>query len=203
MGEKYFLTSQQTLLMKKFLLLSLLLFSIERNYSQEAKQITHLKNFFLDIPIDQDFNEWINYIANHLGIDSSSSDGIYSSIKENTASHFPFPDSIKIKVRIFSAFRRNSENTASFDKAKFLFVEGIFGNTPDAKKQATKVFKEIVSSVSKYYKNIHYYEAGSYVQFRKGINENFPDCEINTSYYDKLNFYYVTLSCAKRETESN
>lgn len=179
--------------MKKILLLIVILLITQKDYSQKTNKVTHLKDFFFGIPVEQDVNAWIQFISTqpYLGIDSSSSKGISSSIKENIASHFPFPDSIKATIFLTAEGNYGPTNDTT-DTSRKLFIEGDFGNTPSSKKQMDKLFLKIKSMLTNYYTQtfeFRYYD----IIFVTGINENFPTCSLVKGYSERKKTYYVLL----------
>jgi hypothetical protein len=73
-------------------------------------------------------------------------------------------------------------------------IEGVFSDTKAGRKKSRQVFKEIRKKFRQYYKEekIHQSELGSW--FKKGKNNNFPDCSIWQGYEDVKKFYYVLIS---------
>gem|GEM_PF-4166338 len=74
-------------------------------------------SFFAGIPILKGYNKWIEYINGEpgLGIDSIGKRGLYSSIKINKKSHFPFPDSVEVKSLLYTAINLDSSGRFSPD----------------------------------------------------------------------------------------
>jgi hypothetical protein len=109
-------------------------------------------------------------------------------------SHFPFPDSIKVKLKLYTAINIDSLGRFSNDTIKTASIEGIFGNSKKAKKETYICFNNLKLLLKNYYgvKNDGppFKDAAGFI---KGINENFPDVMLFRGYDEEQRFYYVLL----------
>jgi hypothetical protein len=177
-------------------------FLCDTTFSQEAKKIESLDSFFAGIPLQKKYEQWVAHINSHpyLGIDSTNKKNIYSSFKPGVKSHFPFPDSIKVKLLLYSAINIDSLGKFPNDTIKTVSIEGIFGNNKKSRKEAYTCFNDLKLLLKNYHgiKNDGppFDDAAGFI---KGINENFPDVMLFRGYNEEQHFYYVLLLCEFRQ----
>lgn len=163
--------------------------------AQEKNNAESLDHFFAGVPLKEDFVKWFNYINGHpyMGIDSSGKRGFYSSLKRGIKSHFPFPDSLPVKLLLKKTIFRDSITNEAFDSAASIMIEGVFPDNKAGRKQSRELFKEIRKTLRRYYRQeiVSNYSAGSW--FKKGKIDNFPDCSIWQGYEESRKFYYVLI----------
>ena len=162
-------------------------------FSQKQNTISSLDSFFAGIPLKKDYNAWVNYIVNHdgLGIDSARPMGIYSSFKNNYRNHFPFPDSIPVKLLLQTAVYKDPSNRFPNDTSRTVYIEGIFGNHKNSQREADKYFNVLYKMLKPYYRNV--YGSGSFVEFTRGKTDRFPYVWLETGFFEEQKFYYVLL----------
>jgi hypothetical protein len=191
--------------LKKIIFILIFYFLSIATIAQELKKVETLDSIFAGIPLKRNFEKWIEHINTHpfLGIDSTGKQGIYSSYKSGIKSHFPFPDSIKVKLKIYSALNIDSCGQYSNDTIKIASLEGNFGNNKKAKKLSSESFKYMKLLLKNYYKTVN--EGGVFEDaagFINGINENFPDVMLFRGYNEEKHFYYILLICEFRQRMS-
>jgi hypothetical protein len=202
MGERNILN--QIFILKKIFTISLAFLLCITTFAQKIKKVASLDSFFAGLPLQKSYAKWVEHINTHpyLGIDSVSKKGLYSSFKPGMKSHFPFPDSVKVKIMLFTGLNIDSSGRLPVDTVISAFIEGVFGNTRNAKKDADKCFNQLKSLLSKNYKIMNSDPSGYGVGFIKGINENFPDVILERGYFKEQDFYYVLLICAYNQRMS-
>ncbi len=195
MGEGVILV--QIIILKKIFFIFLAFFLCIATFAQEVKKIESLDSFFAGLPLQKNYEKWVEHIYTHpyLGIDSAGKKGLYSSFKPGIKSHFPFPDSVKVKLLLFTGLNIDPSRRFPNDTVRSVFIEGIFGSNKNAKKDADKCFNQLKSLLSNNYKIMNVNPSGYAVGFIKGINENFPDIILERGYFKEQGFYYVLLLC--------
>lgn len=178
--------------------LSFLIFSISIfSTAQGLKKIESLDSFFAGIPLQKSYDKWIEHINIHpyLGIDSVSEKGLYSSFKAGIKNHFPFPDSVKVKILVYSAINIDSSGKFPNDTVKRVSIEALFGSTKKAKKESYTYFNDLKSVLKNYYGTMNDSPFGDAYGFIKGKNRDFPDVMLFRGYLEAQNFYYVMIVC--------
>lgn len=183
-----------------FLILPLFIY-IQAN-AQEATKIESLDSFFAGVPVLKGYDNWIEYIKPHSGIniDSVGKRGIYCTLRTGRINHFPFPDSLKVRMLIYKEIVESEIEKFPNDTLESISVEGIFGNKKEAKGDSKLCFEKLKSLLGVYYKlvkkDITAEEKG--FQFKEGINESFPDVLLYGGYDKILGFYYVFINYERR-----
>lgn len=185
--------------MKRSLVIVLYLLLNLSGKAQSADTITTLDIFFAGIPVKEGFTKWVEYLYKHphLGLDSANYRGSYSSLKPGIKSHFPFPDSVKVKILAENELRKipNVNNLIRHNK---LIIEVVFGNSNESETSSRKCFEQLKKIVKKYYKIRDNYK--SKIDYSKGININFPDFTLLIDYSKELDFYFVMMITEEEDT---
>ncbi len=179
-------------LIKLIVILNFLLLLTLRTNAQDISEIKSLGDFFVGIPIFKGFDTCKEYIARNpfLGIDSIKKRGIYSSLKPGQKDHFPFPDSVKVKV-LLSDKRSNTWRLNLPDSAKGICIEAIFENNKAGKKASSVLFKQFYTILKSYYSKK--WGDDMSVFFHKSGSKNFPDCLLIREFNDDLHGFYIIL----------
>jgi hypothetical protein len=177
---------------KTFVIIFYLLLSFQGK-TQTEDSITTIDDFFTGIPVKAGFAKWVEYLYKHpyLGLDSANNRGSYSSLKPGIKSHFPFPDSVQVKILAGNMLRK----IPGIDKLivqQELFIEAVFGNGKAGEKSAREYFEQLKNLLKKYYKKRDTYSYDR-VYYSKGVNKDFSDFMITVDYSEELNFYFVML----------
>jgi len=180
--------------MKKYFLFLLSLYNIA-SYAQNNSNES-LDQYFAGIPLREGFEKWVHYVFNHpyMGVDSFNERGIYSSLKPGMKSHFPFADSVKVKLLFQKTIYYDSVTNVSTDSTHEISIEGIFPHNKIGRKQSVKAFRDLSKSLKAKYKRIAIEYSGRSLSLRQGRSESFPDCSIHQGYYEELRFYYVMIN---------
>ncbi|MEO7982734.1 MAG: hypothetical protein ABI688_01505 [Bacteroidota bacterium] len=180
--------------MKKLLLLLLAFLPVLRAPAQDQRKIESADSFFAGVPLQKSYENWVLYIATHFGIDSSNKTGVYSSFKPDTKSHFPFPDSVPVKILLYTAVNTQVSAKIPVDTVRYILIEGVYAGNKIGRKDAYAYFDQLRRMLKVYYKkNSTYAEDAAY--FSGSINKNFPDITLERGYIKERDFYYVILMC--------
>ena len=119
---------------KIFIIIFYLIFSFPGK-AQSPDTITTLDSFFAGIPVKEGFAKWVEYLYNHphMGLDSANYRGSYSSMKPGIKSHFPFPDSVQVKILAGDLLLKINE-TDKLLRSHELCIEAVFGDDKVAEK---------------------------------------------------------------------
>lgn len=171
--------------MKKILAIIFYLLLNIQGKCQSSDTVTTLDSFFAGIPVKEGFTKWVEYLYKHphMGLDSANYRGSYSSLKPGIKSHFPFPDSVQVKILAGNELRK----IPGIDKLivhQELLIEAVFGNTRKGEKDALKCFEQLKKVFRKYYKTRTSYD--SMVGYSKGVNDNFPPFILIVDYSKEL-----------------
>lgn len=172
--------------MKKIFLLSRLFLLPFFATSQNTGGIRSLDDLFVGIPLKEGYPKWVEYISAHpfLGFDSANNRGVYSSMKPGIRTHFPFPDSVLVKLL---AERQSVVIGGKTLISYSMKIEGVFGKRNNAKEAAKDCYRKLKKLLRPYYRNFD----GTY--FRKGHSPAFPDCSLEWGYLSKIDYYIVLL----------
>ena len=183
-------------MVKKICVLILLILYFYLVPAQGKDNIETLDHFFAGVPLKDDFAKWFYYIREHpfLGIDSAGKRGYYSSFKAGIKNHFPFPDSMPVKLLFKRTVFRDSLTNNFFDSVAIIMIEGVFASDKSGRKKSKEIFKEIRKKMRNHYKQQDISRDGSGYWFKKGRSENFPDCSLWQGYEDEKKFYYVLIA---------
>jgi hypothetical protein len=182
---------------KLFLIVLFVLFVINCCLTQELPAIQGASALFANIPILKTSKERIEFIAKQtsLGIDSITERGVYSSIKEGYRGHFPFPDSVLVKI-----LSSTQQSTYLASKPPLtietIAIEGVWGDDKKDKKDVERFFKQLQRYLKQYYKTreIQDISFGDYILFSKGIDSDFPKIQVRYGYEPQLKFYNVLIA---------
>jgi hypothetical protein len=178
-----------------YLLFLLLLFS-GAGQAQENNNNETLDDYFAGVPLKEDFAKWFYYVRQHpfLRIDSIGKRGYYSSFKPGIKNHFPFHDSLPVKLLLKKTIFRDSLTKTAYDSVVIIMIEGVFTDDKDGRKKSRKAFKEIRKKLRRHYKQEDSSRDGWGSRLKKGKSLNFPDCSIWQGYEDSKKFYYVLIA---------
>jgi hypothetical protein len=123
-----------------------------------------------------------------LGIDSIAGMGIYSSLK--SGDHFPFPDSIPVKLLIDTALIETDSATYLFDLLK---IEGVFGDHKQSKNNVQSFYNDFVNKMKNYYLTVEADSIEKVTSFSGGKNYKFPSFRIYWGYLEELRFFYLVF----------
>jgi hypothetical protein len=199
MGERYLLIC---FIILKTIIAIIVLFLCFETSAQETKKIESLDSFFAGIPLQKCYEKWVEHVNSnpYLGIDSAKKSIIYTGFKPGIKSHFPYPDSVKVNLSLYSAINIDSTGKFPNDTIKTVSIQGIFGKSKLAKKQTNTYFNDLKLLLKKFYRTINDDSGfGNAAGFINGINENFPDVMIFSGYNEKQNFYYILMVCEFRQ----
>jgi hypothetical protein len=94
---------------------------------------------------------------------------------------------------LFTEFYIDPSGRLPADTIRSALIEGVFGNSRNAKNDADKCFSQLRSLLSKKYKSIKGEQTDYAADFTQGMNKNFPDIYLEKGYYKEKNYYYVLL----------
>jgi hypothetical protein len=160
---------------------------------QQNKPIYSLNDLFAGIPLGEPYANWIAYV-NHepgLGIDSTSPQGIHSSIKLRKF-NFPFPDTVKVKVFLRTGIKYHA--TLPVDTICTVSLSAIFGATKVSRNDAETCLKEIKTILKPYYKTIQ--QTGITTVFGNGISSDFPEFFILAGRMHGKKPYFLSMTCS-------
>lgn len=169
------------------------IFLVVGTKAQDKQKIESLDDYFGGIPLKSGFAKWVEYLYRHpyMGLDSADYLGSYSSFKPGIQSHFPFPDSVLVKIRAGNqlvALYGAKDTTVSHD----LLIEGIFGSGKEAEKAANKCYNQLHKLFKKHYRYwTDFYK--NRVFYQNGKNTAFPNFMMMVDFSKKNNFYFVML----------
>lgn len=128
--------------MKKIFLLSRLFLLTCFASSQDTGGISSLDDLFVGIPLKEGYPKWVEYISAHpfLGFDSANNRGVYSSMKQGIKTHFPFPDSVLVKLL---AERQSVVIGGKTLISYTMKIEGVFGKRNGAREVAKDCFRKL------------------------------------------------------------
>lgn len=187
--------------MKKCLAILFLFLYQQSSTAQDIKRINTLDSFFAGIPLQKRFEDWALFINSHqgLGIDSFSKMGIYSSLKPSGPAHFPFPDSVAVKIFITTGIDTDSSGKVLNDTTRSAHIAGLFGNAKKAEKEAERIYSFIQSLLKPFYHAMDTQSTAFSIGFRNGMNSDFPDMTLDKGFSRISNSYYVRLFCDIRQ----
>ncbi len=176
---------------KKILVTAYVLLIVYCGKAQNIDTITTLDSFFAGIPVQQGFAKWVEYLYKHpnMGLDSANNRGSYSSLKSG-ASHYPFPDSIQVKILAGDELF-DIKGVKKLVRSHDLYIEGVFGNHKRSEKNTWKCYGQLHKLFKKYYSVRN--SGFSSVYYKKGVNDKFPDFSMHIGFSPELNFYYILL----------
>jgi len=117
--------------------------------------------------------------------------GNYSSFKVR-ASHFPFPDSINVKILFRKVLLLDQESRSFTDSSYELYIEGVFGKTKASEKASAEFYETLRRKLSKYYRTQNSLGEESSA-FSIGKNDNYPNCRLTRLFSPSLKTYFVIL----------
>lgn len=148
-----------------------------------------LNTYFFGIPLHGDYVARVNYVSDTamLGIDSVNSQGAFSSVKCGT-NHFPFPDSVPVKILLMP------ESAVPLTNHWSVNIEAVFSNDIRGRKKAYQCFSDVRELFRPYYK----IETSQYGenQFSKmtGKSDQHPNFIMYVEHDMRLNGWFVILS---------
>jgi len=163
--------------------------------AQTPGKILTLDTYFNGIPLRLGYDEWVKYVAAHpsMGIDSSNDRGIYSSYKAGMKSHFPFPDSLLVKILLIKDRGKAWQQPAPYvDTTKGVAIEVVTGNNKEARKTAAAIFKQLRKELESYFEKRVFTNFGE-ASFYQGKTEQFPNVTLIKAYSKELHFYFVMI----------
>jgi hypothetical protein len=176
---------------KKFVIVFYLLLSFQTNAQTENK-ITTIDDFFAGIPVKAGFEKWVEYLYKHphMGLDSANYRGSYSSLKPGIKSHFPFPDSVQIKILAEDKLIK-IQGIDTLIRQQELLVQASFTNKKTSERNAWKCFEELKKTFKNYYRRRNSFVDAIY--YSEGKTSNFPPFILQIEYSNKLGIYYVII----------
>jgi len=180
--------------MKNIIFLLLTFCSFIGSVAQDVKKIESLDSFFAGVPLQKNYEKWVLHIATNFGIDSTNKDGVYSSFKSDKKNHFPFPDSVKVKILLSTAINKQTSKKIPVDTTRAVLIEGVWGNSKEDKREAHAYFNRLKSMLNVYYNKTTSFSENT-LNFLESNNRKFPDISLEWGYLKELDFYYVTLMC--------
>jgi hypothetical protein len=150
------------------------------------------------------FDKWYQYVAanRHLGIDSTTRRGNYSSFKKGIDSYFPFPDSLQVKMLFQKVVRIDGRTRQFIDSFKTIDVEGLFGSGRMARKESIRFYKglrrELMTNYRYEYRD--YFNSASWLY--RGKSDAFPNCSIYHGYSEELKSYFVIISYSDQKNQT-
>lgn len=182
-----------------FFITSLILFITTAGIAQKIK-IESLNDLFAGVPLAEEPENWVNHIEAkaYWTFDSIGQRGRYYTLND-AAAHFPFPDSIKVRMLINRKKMPLRPGVPPEDTAKYILIEGIFGDGKNAKKASKFYYKQIKNLVSGHYKKNKYLFTEDLILFSQGVNDRFPNLLIHLEYSEELKFYAVVLMAGTAE----
>ena len=166
--------------------------------AQSSSANESLDRYFAGLPVRESYEMWVRYIIRHphLGVDSINERGGYSSFKPGIKDHFPFPDSIQVKILFQKTLYYDSITNISIDSTNEISIEAVFPNNKLGRRGSAKVFNEVRKVLRRNYTSgvFENYSNGYGVLFSRGRNENFPDCSLSKGHSKELRFYFVMIT---------
>lgn len=168
------------------------MFSCITTNAQDSTKVESLDAYFGGIPLQEGFTKWIEYITSspNLGIDSSNSRGFYSSFKKEIKTHFPFPDSIPVRILLYEETIAGSKTNKPSIKETVL-IEGVFNDKKNSSTEMTNCFRKLYAQLNTYYLRKDNSPGERYLF--KSKNNNFPPVTIHKGYDIFLKFDYIIL----------
>ncbi len=175
------------------ILLAFSVFTLMSASQAQDKKLVSLDSLFAGVPLRSGFDQWHDYVSTHpqLGIDSISPRGYYSSFKKNWLDHFPFSGAVGVKL-LYNEEKIDLHDGKTVDTVKAIMIEGLFTETKEGIKQSRKAYQSIRKKLNPYYRSTT--EMGYACFFSKGLNNNFPDCMMYTTYSKTLKLYVVIIA---------
>ena len=182
--------------MEKLFFISLIVFKCFFSSAQQSNRFATLDRFFAGIPLQSTFENWFDFISEHphLGVDSTTKKGNYSSFKQGIENYFPFPNSLSIKILFKNTIFVDPTTFQIVDSFKTIDILGDFGINKAGRKESVKFYKGLRKELMKNYRYEFKDYEGEASWFYKGKNRNFPNCSLHFGYSEELKFYYVILS---------
>ena len=157
-----------------------------------------LDQYFAGAPIKGGFEKCVKYLVNSpfLSADSVTKRGIYASLRPGIRSHFPFPDSVSVKMLFLKTIFVDSISNTPFDSSYEISIEGVFPDNRQGRRASAKFFFQLQKDLGKHYRSsaTSYIHEGQYCFLSMGRTPEFPECSLEQSYYDKLKFYFVLIN---------
>ncbi len=182
--------------LKKILLLILCINLVVLQCASQDR-IRSLKDLYLGIPVQAGFDNCQKYISGHplWGIDSIGKRGIYSSFKQGK-DHFPFPDSVSIRLLLAPSRAKAWDTPLWTDSTRGISIEAVLGNHSNSLQTSVRLYKELRKMLKKHYKKRKVNRPASYMYeelFSKGRSKDFPDCILVRGFEPSVNIYFVVL----------
>ena len=178
--------------MKRVFLFTAAFLFLATTNAQNFSVTKSLDDFFAGIPLQKGFAKWIEYISadSTIGIDSSNGRGFYSSIKKGRT-HFPFPDSIQVKILISEEIFYDYMAKPAGQKETIL-MEGVFSSDDDGKQLSLFWMKQLKQEFKNRYKRHN--GGNTEIDYSKSTDANFPDFTLNRLPPGHgINYYVVIL----------
>jgi len=180
--------------LRKLLLILVCILSMTSKTEAQNTRVKSLDVFFGGIPVSEGIHSCTQHILKDstLGIDSITPKGIYSSFKPEKKNHFPFPDTVEVKI-ILVTYKGGPVPT--FKElpvgSKGIAIAGIFGTDKQSRKTSDEVYKQLKKKLADYYAKAE--EDGTEIMyFSKGLTKDFPDCSL-IKYPNAVKRYCVIL----------
>jgi hypothetical protein len=192
MGEGNFLNYY---ILKRILSIHLAFSLCLSSFAQEINKVESLDSFFAGIPLQKKYEEWVLHIATHFGIDSINKRGVHSSFKPGKRSHFPFPDSVKVEMSVYSFVNIDTTGRFPNDTGKSIIIQGVFEKGKKVKKDAWNCFNDLKSVLTSLYPNRNEGIDKNSYGFYNSPNKKFPPVMLFRDYNQITGAYYVILIC--------
>ena len=182
-------------MIKTLLLFAATAFCCFVSSAQSNNAIETLDDYFAGVPLKEGFDKWARHLMADplIGLDSFNERGIYSSFKPGIKTHFPFPDSIKVKILVTKVVYYDSITKKSFDSTSEISMEAVFENNKAGKKASIAVFKKLRKGLGKHYDREDMSSSGT-LWFTRGRTQEFLNCYLLQDHADDLGFYFVMLN---------